>query len=283
LNKSRLFLIAAAAPVVLALLTSGCATKRYVTAQFATVNAKVGALDTKADQQADKEATDVSRLEEKLGSTDSKVDEVASAAQQANASAAQANQLAQQNQTTIAANQVAVTASITALDKAITYSLVATADVTFSFNKSNLGRTDEVALDALVQQVQSTPRVEFELIGFTDRVGPTAYNLALSRRRAESVERYLVRQGVPLRGVHIIGLGKEAVPAGFLADLKAVDPNVTPPTRRDWRGECRSASMRRIPAFHLFSPHCWNTKPDLHHAHLRQPIRLRDSRSGHLS
>ena len=227
MNKSRLFLTTSLISVVVVLVTSGCATKRYVTAQLATVNAKVGTLESKTDQQADKEATDVSRLEEKLGSTDSKVAEVDSAAQEANASAAQANQLAQQNQSTIVATQLAVTASVANMDKAIAYSRVATADVTFSFNKSNLGRIDEAALDALVQQVHATPRVEFELIGFTDRVGSTAYNLALSRRRAESVERYLVRQGIPLRGVHIIGLGKERVPAGFLADLKAADPNVT--------------------------------------------------------
>ena len=173
-------------------------------------------------------------MEEKLGSTDSQVAEAGSAAEKANASAAQANQaaqqantLAQQNQSTIAANQLAVTASITTLDKAMTYSLVAKGDVIFGFNQSNLGKTDEAALDVLVQQVQSNPRAVFELIGFTDRIGTTEYNLALSRRRAESVERYLVRQGIPLKGIHTVGLGKEPVPQGLLADLQAVDPNAT--------------------------------------------------------
>jgi OmpA-OmpF porin, OOP family len=232
MNKSRLSLITGITvfPVALALTTSGCATKRYVAAQIAPVNSKVSALETKTNEQADKEATDVSRVEEKLGSTDSKVSEVASAAQQANASAAQANQAAQQNQSAIAANQSAIatnTASITTLDKAITYSLVATGDVTFAFNKSNLGKSDEAALDALIQQVQSNPRAVFELIGFTDPIGSTDYNLALSRRRAEAVERYLVRQGIALRGLHIVGLGKEPVPTGLLAEVQAVDPNAT--------------------------------------------------------
>jgi len=223
MNKSKLFLTTGLIPVVLALATSGCATKRYVAAQIAPVNSKVSALESKTNEQAEKETADISRVEEKLGSTDAKVAEVASAAQQANASAAQANQLAQQNQSAIAADQ----AAITNLDKAMTYSLVAKADVTFGFNKSHLGKADEAALDALIQQVQSTPRVVFELIGFTDRVGGTDYNLALSRRRAESVERYLVRHGIPLRGVHIIGLGKESVPAELLADFQPVDPNAT--------------------------------------------------------
>ena len=227
MNKSELFLTTGLIPVVLALATSGCATKKYVAAQIAPVNSKVSALESKTNEQAEKETTDISRVEEKLGSTDAKVAEVASAAQQANASAAQANQLAQQNQSAIAANQAADQAAITNLDKAMTYSLVAKADVTFGLNKSHLGKADEAALDTLIQQVQSTPRVVFELVGFTDRVGGTDYNLTLSRRRAESVERYLVRHGIPLRGVHIIGLGKESVPAEFLADFQAVDPNAT--------------------------------------------------------
>jgi outer membrane protein OmpA-like peptidoglycan-associated protein len=217
-------------PAVLAVATSGCATKKYVRQQIAPVDTKVSALEVKTNDQADKESTDISRVEEKLGSTDAKVAEVASAAQKANATADRANQLAEQDQSATQANQAAIAvnaASIATLDQAMNYSLVTKADVTFSFNKSKLDKTDEAALDALVQQVQSTPRVEFELLGFTDPVGTTEYNLALSRRRAESVARYLVRRGIPLRGIHIVGLGKEPVPAGVLADVQAVDPNVT--------------------------------------------------------
>jgi outer membrane protein OmpA-like peptidoglycan-associated protein len=238
MNKVKsLFIWIGLVPVVLALASSGCATKRYVAAQIEAVNGKVSALDVKTDAQADKERTDISRVEEKLGSTDAKVAEVASAAQKANASAAQANQLAQQDRTEIAAEQSEITAnraavaanaaSIAILDKAISYSLVAKLSVTFDFDKSNLGDTDQAALEALVQQVQSTPRAVFELLGFTDPVGTTDYNLALSRRRADEVARYLVHHGIPLQGIHIIGLGKEPVPSDLLANLEAVDPDAT--------------------------------------------------------
>ncbi len=193
MNKSGLYLTCIGfIPAVVALATSGCATKAYVRAQIAPVVTNVSALDVKTNEQADREHT-------------------------------RANQLAEQDQSAIAVN----TASITALDKAMNYSRVTSADVTFDFNKSSLGKVDEAALDALVQQVQSTPRVVFELVGFTDRVGTAEYNLALSRRRAESVARYLVRHGIPLRGIHIVGLGKEPVPAGLFADLQAVDPTAT--------------------------------------------------------
>jgi len=229
MNKSALKLIAIL-PAALVLATSGCATKNFVRQQIAPVEAKVTAVDAKTSQQVDKEATDISRVEEKLGSTDARVAEVASAAQKANGTASRANQLAEQDQSAIKSDESTIAAngaSITALDQAMHYSLLASAEVTFGFNRSNLGKTDEAALDALVQQVQSTPRVVFELVGFTDPAGTAEYNLGLSRRRADSVARYLVRHGIPLRGIHIIGLGKEPVPAGFLADVETVDPRVT--------------------------------------------------------
>ena len=115
--------------------------------------------------------------------------EVASATQKANQTAGRAEQLAQQDQSAIKSDESTIAAngaSITALDQAMHYSLLASAEVTFGFNKSNLGKTDEAALDALVQQVQSTPRVVFELVGFTDPAGTAEYNLGLSRRRADS-------------------------------------------------------------------------------------------------
>jgi outer membrane protein OmpA-like peptidoglycan-associated protein len=234
MNNTAFYAATGLIPIALALTSFGCATKGYVKAQVAPVDAKTAALDTKTTELADKHQTDVSRLEEKILTTDYKVNEVTTAAQQANASAATANQTAQQNKTAIEANDAANksaiaanNASIAALDKAMTYSLVAKGDVTFAFDKSNLGKVDQAGLDTLIAQSQSMPRVQVELIGFTDRVGSADYNFALSRRRSESVARYLVRHGVPLQGIHIIGLGEEPVPPGLLADAQAVDPNAT--------------------------------------------------------
>jgi outer membrane protein OmpA-like peptidoglycan-associated protein len=208
---------------MLVLATSGCATKGFVKAQVATTDVKISALEAKTNEHAAKEQADISRVEEKIATTDSRVAEVATAAQQANASATQANELAQQNKSGVAAN----TTAIATLHKAMNYSLAAKGDVTFGFDTSNLGKTDEAALDTLIQQVQSEPRAVFEVLGFTDRTGSTAYNLGLSRRRADSVARYLVHKGVSLRGINIIGLGEEPLPASVLAELQAVDPNAS--------------------------------------------------------
>jgi len=227
MTKTTLFIMAGFIPGVLALTTTGCATKKYVSAQIAPVNAKIGALETAAKEQTDKEQADVSRVEAKIAATDGKVAEAAAAAARANDIATQANQLGQQNQAAIASGQSAIAANaaaVKALENAMTYSLVAKGEVTFGFNRSNLDKADQGALDALVQQARSAPRPEFELLGFTDPVGSSAYNLELSRRRAESVARYLVHQGIAVRGVHLVGLGKEAVPSDLQADVPTVDP-----------------------------------------------------------
>ena len=228
MKNSRLSIAAGLSLAVLALTTAGCATKKYVNAQIASVSAKVGALDAAGREQAGKDQADVSRVEARISATDVKVAEAAASAGRANDTATQANQLAQQNQAAIASNGSAIaanTAAIGNLEKALNTSLVAKGEVTFRFNRSNLDKADQGALDSLVGQTRSAPRAEFELLGFADPAGSAAYNLELSRRRAESVARYLVRRGMTVRGVHLLGFGKEPVPSDLLADVPAVDPH----------------------------------------------------------
>jgi outer membrane protein OmpA-like peptidoglycan-associated protein len=118
----------------------------------------------------------------------------------------------------------------TLAENAWNFQMIEKGDVTFGFNKSELDNDAKIALDVIAQKAQTTPRSVVELEGFTDKVGSKEYNLVLSRRRAEAVARYLVGKSIPLRNVHIIGLGEEAPPAELTADLAAVDPN---PTRKD--------------------------------------------------
>src|SRR5262249_40044908 len=81
----------------------------------------------------------------------------------------------------------------------------------------------------------------FELTGFTDTSGSAAYNLQLSRRRAESVARYLVRQNVPLKNISMIGMGEEQTPELLAAEVQAVDPNAT---NKDLRSPARRVRVR---------------------------------------
>ena len=230
MKKSRLLWIIV--PVTLALTTSGCATKKYVKAQTGIVDNRVSKLETKTHQQmaalSAKQHADISRVDERITTTDNKIAEVANATQQASASAAQANQMAQENQTKIEANAKGISDMATLAQNAWNFQLIEKGDVTFGFNKSDLDNDAKIALDVIAQKAKAMPRAVVELDGFTDKSGSSQYNLALSRRRAEAVARYLVRQDVPLRNIHMLGLGEETPPSSLTADLKAVDPNATP-------------------------------------------------------
>jgi len=77
--------------VVLALSGSGCATRGYARRQAAKVNDQATQAQTQVTALSDKHETDLSRVNEHVTMTDSKVQEAATSAAQANASAAQAN------------------------------------------------------------------------------------------------------------------------------------------------------------------------------------------------
>ena len=236
MTKSVLWI--AAVPITLVLATSGCATKKYVKNQVAPVNQRVSQLQTHTNEQiaylSSKETKDISQVNERIATTDQKVSQLATATQEAQGTASRAMEQGQANQTAIAT----LTSGVA---NALNYQLVEKADVTFAFNKSTLTPEAKAALDQVAAKAQAQPRAIIELAGFTDKIGSKSYNLALSRRRAEAVQRYLIGQKVPLRSIHIVGLGEEAPPEGLTADLKMVAPN---PSRAELRRLERRVAVR---------------------------------------
>jgi outer membrane protein OmpA-like peptidoglycan-associated protein len=75
-----------------------------------------------------------------------------------------------------------------------------TLQLQFAFDSAQLTPSDKAQLDRLVP-ILSNPKTGFiggVIEGHTDSIGSEAYNMGLSQRRAESVERYLEAQGVSL-------------------------------------------------------------------------------------
>jgi outer membrane protein OmpA-like peptidoglycan-associated protein len=82
--------------------------------------------------------------------------------------------------------------------------------VLFAFNKSNLDDKAKATLDSVASNVSGLKTgYMLELQGFTDSRGTEQYNVGLSQRRAEAVQRYLVSKNVPLFRISIVGLGKD--------------------------------------------------------------------------
>jgi outer membrane protein OmpA-like peptidoglycan-associated protein len=220
--------------ITLALAYSGCATRTYVRRQTGKVDQRVSSLETKTKEQIaylnSKHQADISRVDERITTTDAKLTEMSGVAQQAAASAAQANKMAQANEEKIDASEAKIQANASGIaawntlaENAWNYQLIEKGEVTFGFNKADLDSGAKAALDLIAQKAAAMPRAEVELQGFTDKIGSKNYNLALSRRRADAVARYLARQDVPLRGIHVIGLGEEKPPAS----LQAVDSSAS--------------------------------------------------------
>lgn len=85
------------------------------------------------------------------------------------------------------------------------------ADALFAFDSANLSAAGRAKLDALLQGLSASAAQEtLNIIGYTDRIGSDAYNMELSRRRAQSVRSYLVQQGIPAAAVHAEGRGNSA-------------------------------------------------------------------------
>ena len=222
-----------AVPLTLMLVTMGCATKKFVRNQVNGTNQKLSQLQTKTSQEIayinHKHDTDMSAVNERMDTTDQKLADVANTANQAQGTASRAMESTESNKALIAGNTSAIDSLQSNVANALNYQLVDKEDVMFGFNKSTLTPQAKTTLSQIASKVQQMPRSVIELAGFTDPIGTKSYNLALSRRRAEAVQRYLIQQNVPLRNIHIVGLGKETPPEAFAPD----NPTPSSASRRE--------------------------------------------------
>jgi outer membrane protein OmpA-like peptidoglycan-associated protein len=82
-----------------------------------------------------------------------------------------------------------------------------TFDVTFGFDRADLGDSAQTVLASVLKELQANPSLTVELTGYTDPQGKRDYNYQLSQRRAEAVQRFLVDKGVQMSRVRLVGLG----------------------------------------------------------------------------
>ncbi len=82
------------------------------------------------------------------------------------------------------------------------------ADTHFHFDRAQLTPAGAAELDKLVGEMAAAQIGAITIVGYTDRIGPDAYNQKLSQRRAESVKKYLAGQSVEANRMQAIGRGK---------------------------------------------------------------------------
>lgn len=80
--------------------------------------------------------------------------------------------------------------------------------VYFGFNKTNLNAAAMQVVKEAASTAMRDGYVSILVLGHTDTVGSNAYNMGLSKRRAETVRKALVAQGIPAKGITAQGKGE---------------------------------------------------------------------------
>ena len=178
------------------LLSTGCATKKYVRNQTEPIVQRTDQLG----QQTAKNQQDIQGVDQRAQQG---IDEAHGAADKAQHSADAASQQAE-------AAQQGVTQLNGVVANIGNYKQVASATVNFGFGKYTLTQDEQQKLDTFAQQIGNTKGYILTLTGGTDSIGSKAYNFKLSQERAQAVERYLVaRYQIPPYKFYSIGMGKE--------------------------------------------------------------------------
>jgi OOP family OmpA-OmpF porin len=71
-----------------------------------------------------------------------------------------------------------------------------TATVLFDFDKSAVLAGEAPKLDELAAKTKGRTFDRLDVVGHADRIGTNAYNMGLSKRRAEAVQAYLAGKGI---------------------------------------------------------------------------------------
>lgn len=190
--------------IVFSMLTTGCATKKFVHKMTDPLETRLGKNEKKTAENTQQIQQVDQRAQEGISAAQSKADSASEQAAKAGEQAQGAQTLAQRG--IDQAN--AVDRKVENYDN---FQTVKTATVLFGFNKSELTDEDQAKLDQVAAGIQSMKHYVIEVQGYTDTTGSAHYNLQLSHRRADAVVRYLtVKHNIPLVKISLLGYGEES-------------------------------------------------------------------------
>lgn len=171
-----------------ALLASGCATKKYVKGEVGAVHTRVDGVEGELEE-----------TQQKLTDHDRRIKGAQDTANTASKTAQEALDRA------IAAGKLAE-------GKLLFESVLTDDKVRFSFDKAELSDSGKEAIDVFAAQLkEGNKNVYVEIQGHTDSVGNEEYNYELGEERAEAVRRYLNQtHGLPLHRISVISYGETA-------------------------------------------------------------------------
>jgi OmpA-OmpF porin, OOP family len=188
---------------IFTLLTTGCATKKYVAKVMSPLETRLGKNEAKTDDNSKQIQTNDQKATEGINAAQSRADE-------ASQSATKAGEAAQTAQLTAQKGVDQANAVDQKVENADNFQTVKTAKVLFALNKSQLTDDDMQQLDELADSLKGVKHYVIQVQGYTDSTGPKAYNLELSHRRADAVVRYLTEHDIPLVKISLLGYGEDS-------------------------------------------------------------------------
>jgi outer membrane protein OmpA-like peptidoglycan-associated protein len=105
--------------------------------------------------------------------------------------------------------------------------LMVRARIHFDFNKANIKKEYIPLLKEVAKILKENPNINLRIEGYTDDIGPKAYNQKLALKRAMAVKNFLVREGINPERIQVVGFGKEryiaenTTPIGRLTNRRA--------------------------------------------------------------
>jgi len=110
--------------------------------------------------------------------------------------------------------------------------------VTFAVDSTTISPSFQSTLDQIANSLIQYPNSLIDVMGHTDSTGSDAYNLDLSRRRADAVANYLVMRGVSRARIATIGYGEQYPVADNATDEgrarnRRVELKITPISQED--------------------------------------------------
>lgn len=182
------------------------ATKKHIKNQIDPLTGRISEMEEVNREQAARIKEIDERTQAEIAKANSQVGEADSKAQLAAKRADEAGETAQQAQTQIASVKSDVENRFNELDN---FQTVKTVRVSFKRDQTLLDAEDRTALDELAGELKDHKGYVLEIEGYTDTKGSPEYNLDLSRKRADTVVRYLVSQHqVPLFRMRTAGMGQ---------------------------------------------------------------------------
>ncbi|HFD15408.1 MAG TPA: OmpA family protein [Rhodospirillales bacterium] len=116
-----------------------------------------------------------------------------------------------------------IQAAEAALKPPVPPTITLSADVLFDFDKAVIKDSFKPELDRIAELLKQNPDVRVFVDGHTDTMGPAAYNMELSKRRAQAVADYLVGRGIDRNRITVRAFGE--------TELAVPTPDETPEPR----------------------------------------------------